>query len=82
MTPLTSEITRESSTIVNDSTNGERALIATLAPHKDGDCISLRLKGCKRVWAVSLADVWRLTQAAPVGICPDCLDKLEETIKE
>lgn len=81
MTPLTSEVTRESSTIVNDSTNGERTLVASLAPNPEGDSLVLRLKGCKTVKAISLADIWKLAQAAPVGVCPDCLDKLEETVK-
>lgn len=82
MTPLTSEVTRQTSTVVNDPTNGERALVASLAPNSSGDSLVLRLKGCKTVKAVSLADIWKLAQAAPVGICPDCLDKLEATIKE
>ena len=81
MTSLTSEITRESNTIVRDATNGERPLVVSLTPSSDGDSLLMRLKGCKTVKAVSLVDIWKLAQAAPVSICPDCLDKLEETVR-
>ena len=80
MTPLTSEITRESDTVVN-SNGTERNLIAGLAPSQEGGMVILRAKGCKTDFTVSLADLWKMVNAAPV-FCKECDDNLKELIKE
>jgi len=81
MTKLTSEITRESETVVTDSNGVERNLVAGLAPSQGGGMLVLRLKGCKTDTTISLAELWALKNAAPIGICHQCVEMIEEVAK-
>lgn len=78
MTKLTSEVARESATIIKDSNGVERNLIAGLTPSSSGGQLVLRLKGCKTDTTISLADLWALKNAAPIGVCHECVDKINQ----
>ena len=41
----------------------------------------LRLKGCKTDTTISLADLWALRNAAPIGVCHQCVEAIEEVAK-
>ena len=62
--------------MVTDSNGVERNLVAGLAPSQSGGQLVLRLKGCKTDTTISLAELWALKNAAPIGICHDCVDKI------
>lgn len=81
MTKLTSEVARESATIIKDPNGVERNLIAGLAPSQGGGMLVMRLKGCKTDTTISLADLWALKNAAPIGICHQCVEIIEEVAK-
>ena len=81
MTGIDSTVTRETGAVVKDSSGTSRTLIAGLAPSSDGGMLVLRAKGCKTDFTVSLADLWKLVNAAPLGVCKDCLDLMEQSIE-
>lgn len=81
MTKLTSEVARESATIIKDPNGVERNLIAGLAPSQGGGMLVLRLKGCKTDTTISLADLWALKNAAPIGICHQCVELIQEATR-
>lgn len=81
MTGIESAVTRETGAVVKDSSGTSRTLIAGLAPSSDGGMLVLRAKGCKTDFTVSLADLWKLVNAAPLGVCKDCLDLMEQSIE-
>ena len=81
MTKLTSEVARESATIIKDPNGVERNLIAGLAPSQEGGMLVMRLKGCKTDTTISLADLWALKNAAPIGICHQCAEAIEGVAK-
>lgn len=81
MTGIDSAVTRETGAVVKDSSGTSRTLIAGLAPSSSGGMLVLRAKGCKTDFTVSLADLWKLVNAAPLGVCKDCLDLMEQSIE-
>tara|TARA_Y100001973_G_C5122746_1_gene293615 strand:- start:759 stop:1004 length:246 start_codon:yes stop_codon:yes gene_type:complete len=81
MTKLTSEVARESATIIKDPNGTDRNLIAGLAPSQEGGMLVMRLKGCKTDTTISLADLWALKNAAPIGICHQCVEIIKEVAK-
>jgi len=81
MTKLTGEVARESATVIKDSSGVERNLIAGLAPSQEGGMLVLRLKGCKTDTTISLAELWALKNAAPIGLCHECVELIEEVAK-
>lgn len=81
MTGIDSAVTRETGAVVKDSSGTSRTLIAGLAPSSSGGMLVLRAKGCKTDFTVSLADLWKLVNAAPLGVCKDCLQLMEDSCK-
>lgn len=79
-TKLDKLVTRESDALVKDSGGTERTLVAGLAPSSEGGMVVLRAKGCKTDFNVSLSDLWKLVNAAPIGVCKDCLDLMDDTV--
>ena len=79
MTSLNCEVSRETDVVVKDSKGKQRTLIAGLSPSVEGGLLVLRAKGCKTDFTVSLADLWKLVNAAPLGVCKDCLDLMDQS---
>lgn len=67
--------------MITDSNGVERNLIAGLAPSQSGGQLVLRLKGCKTDTTISLAELWALKNAAPIGICHQCVETIKEVAK-
>tara|TARA_Y100000588_G_C13835490_1_gene745491 strand:- start:344 stop:589 length:246 start_codon:yes stop_codon:yes gene_type:complete len=81
MTSIDKQVNRETNVTIIDSKDIKRTLIAGLAPSKEGGMLVLRAKGCKNDFTVSIADLWKLVNAAPLGVCKDCLETMDEVIE-
>lgn len=78
MTSLTSGVSRETDVTITDDKGVERKLIAGLSPSQSGGQLVLRLKGCKSDTTISLAELWALKNAAPIGVCHECVDMIQK----